>query len=358
MSPEFFDPSVQRQTRSPEQLLILAACGILGALFVWFQWRLLLLCFAGLLISIVLHSAASWVARRTRLKQLPSYLITLLALAALTALAGLLLVPRAVSQLSQVAAELPHALRSARGYLQGSLWGSSLLDLLHRAMLGTGGRLTLAAKDSVQFAVDLLIVVVIGFFGALNPAGYRNGLLSVIPERHRGRARQLSAKIAAVLRSWLLGQLVPMAVLGICSMIGLSLLGVPLAFTLGLMTGIMIFMPYVGSIISGLLAILLALQVSPHTALYVFLLYCGGAPDGGLHPDAPGAEEGGAPSPGPDDSVSALLLELRRHSGRRSRRALCRGGAGHGQHALPETVAGSGGRSFERLAAGGSIGLS
>ncbi len=114
----------------------------------------------------------------------------------------------------------------------------------------------------------------IGFFGALNPQAYKKGLLSLVPAVHRARARELSGEIISTLRSWLFGQLIPMAVLGIASMIGLWLLGVPLAFSVGLVTGALIFMPYIGSISSGILAILLALQRSSRTALYVFLLYC------------------------------------------------------------------------------------
>jgi len=57
-------------------------------------------------------------------------------------------------------------------------------------------------------------------------------------------------------------------------MIGLWLLGVPLAFSVGLVTGALIFLPYIGSIGSGILTILPALQRSSRTALYIFLLYC------------------------------------------------------------------------------------
>ena len=45
-------------------------------------------------------------------------------------------------------------------------------------------------------------------------------------------------------------QLVPMATLGIGTMAGLWFLGVPLAFTLALLTVAMLFIPYVGSVIA------------------------------------------------------------------------------------------------------------
>jgi predicted PurR-regulated permease PerM len=56
-------------------------------------------------------------------------------------------------------------------------------------------------------------------------------------------------------------------------MVGLWLLGIPLAFTLGLFTALMIFVPYVGALISEIPAFLVALNQSPRTAIYVIVLY-------------------------------------------------------------------------------------
>lgn len=58
-----------------------------------------------------------------------------------------------------------------------------------------------------------------------------------MPLPRRQRARELSDKVLFTLSSWLLGQLVPMSVLGVASIVGLSLLGFPLAFTIALLTG-------------------------------------------------------------------------------------------------------------------------
>lgn len=64
-----------------------------------------------------------------------------------------------------------------------------------------------------------------------------------------------------------------MAVLGGGTIIGLWVLGVPLAFTLGLFTGLMIFMPYIGSWIAFIPTVLVSLTVGPQTAVYVTIPY-------------------------------------------------------------------------------------
>jgi predicted PurR-regulated permease PerM len=259
---------------SDRRLVLIAVC-LLAFWFVWFQRKLLLLAFAGLLVAILLHSIASWVERHTPLNSAPAYLASLLAIAGVLALSIFLLGPRVITQLTEVAALLPGSLHEAKTYLQQTVWGTSVLNLLHRSMQGgdAGAQLTLVAKAIVMGGIDLIVVFVIGFFGALDPRGYREGLLLLVPDEHRAQARELSTAVVATLRSWLLGQMIPMAALGVASMISLWILGVHLAFTVGLLTGIMIFIPYLGTVLPGILAILLALQSSPRTALYVFLLY-------------------------------------------------------------------------------------
>jgi predicted PurR-regulated permease PerM len=259
----------------PDRRLLWIAAGLLACWFIWFQWKLLFLAFAGMLLAILLHSAAAWVERHTPLNPVLSYFATLCAIAGLLVLAVLLLGPRLITQLTAVIALLPTSIHQATAYLQQSAWGNSLLNILHQAMVGvdTGSKLTAVANGILATMVDLIVVLVIGFFAALNPRGYREGLLLLVPQDHRDKARRLSSKVAHTLRYWLLGQLVPMVLLGLASMISLWVLGVHLAFTLGLLTGVAIFIPYLGTVASGIPAILLALQRSPRTALYVLILY-------------------------------------------------------------------------------------
>jgi predicted PurR-regulated permease PerM len=66
-----------------------------------------------------------------------------------------------------------------------------------------------------------------------------------------------------------------MIFIGLLTWIGLSILGVPLALTLGLIAGLLSFIPNFGPIISAVPALLLAFIESPTTALYVLILYIG-----------------------------------------------------------------------------------
>lgn len=63
-----------------------------------------------------------------------------------------------------------------------------------------------------------------------------------------------------------------MLFVGTSTAIGLALLGIPLALTLGLLAGALAFIPFFGPIASGVLAVLLAFMQGPDQALYVAVL--------------------------------------------------------------------------------------
>lgn len=263
-----------RQT-SPERLLVYTGFAILVFLFLWFQLNLVLLAFAGILVAVILRAVTEWIDRHTRLSGKLAYAGTLLLIAAVVAGVGFLLVPRAISQVDELVRSLPASIRSLEQPLEKSPWGRDLLARMHRLLHNSSisADISQIASTVTEGVTDLVIVVVVGFFAALNPHGYAEGLLVLIPERKRPQARRIAAELERQLQWWTLGQMLPMAALGIASGVGLRLLHVDLAWTLGLITGLAVFLPYAGTVLAGIPAVLMGLERSPHTALEVLLLY-------------------------------------------------------------------------------------
>src|SRR5436853_7729800 len=81
--------------------------------------------------------------------------------------------------------------------------------------------------------------------------------------------------MATVLRRWLLRQLIAMLVIGSVTTIVLLLLGVKAAFALGILAGLLEFIPTVGPIVSSLPAIAMGFLDSPEKALWVLIAYVG-----------------------------------------------------------------------------------
>ena len=260
---------------TPERLLIYVGLAILVFLFVWFQLQLLLLAFAGVLVAVILRSITLFIERHTPLNGMFAYATTLFLIGAILAGLGYLLAPRVETQVSELMHSLPESIHRLEVPLNQSKTGHELLVRGKQAVQTShvGAHLPQIATAVSDGITDIIIVVVIGFFGALNPRWYEEGLLVLIPEPTRGRCRAIVSDLQRQLRWWLLGQLVPMVVLGVGSGIGLSLLHVHLAWTLGLVTGVAIFLPYAGTVLSGIPSVLMGLERSPQTAVWVLVLY-------------------------------------------------------------------------------------
>lgn len=89
--------------------------------------------------------------------------------------------------------------------------------------------------------------------------------------RRRLRGREVLDEIGVTLSKWLVGKAYSMVAAGVMTAVGLSLLGVPLALLLGIIAGLLDFIPYVGPLMAGVPALLIAFSDSPAQALYVLL---------------------------------------------------------------------------------------
>ncbi|HEY1142686.1 MAG TPA: AI-2E family transporter [Sphingomicrobium sp.] len=120
---------------------------------------------------------------------------------------------------------------------------------------------------------DVIVVIVAGVFLATQPRFYLTGAVKLVPPGRRPLAIEAISESERALRLWLRGQLIAMVVVGLLTGTGLWYLGMPSALTLGLLAGILEFIPFAGPILSMVPAVLLALAVSPDLALWVVLLY-------------------------------------------------------------------------------------
>jgi predicted PurR-regulated permease PerM len=118
-----------------------------------------------------------------------------------------------------------------------------------------------------------LLIVVLAIYLCAEPELYRRGVLRLCPPRWRGDVDVALGHSGRALSRWLLGQSISMMFLGICTTIGLMLLGAPLALGLGLITGLLSFVPFFGAIAAGVIAVVIAFADSPETALHVGLLF-------------------------------------------------------------------------------------
>ena len=138
---------------------------------------------------------------------------------------------------------------------------------------------SVGARDGCRFFGPRPELRVLAYFVAIylaaQPDLYRRFSLRLVPPGARPRAERLFEEATLVLRRWLLGQLVVMATIGTLSGIGLWALGIEAAFALGLVGGLLTFIPYVGAVLAAVPATLVALTEGPGDAASVVLMYVG-----------------------------------------------------------------------------------
>jgi predicted PurR-regulated permease PerM len=125
------------------------------------------------------------------------------------------------------------------------------------------------------FAVTgaFLLVLFIAAYIGVDPALYHGGMLELFPPRQRARVALTMASLATTLRRWLVTQLIAMLVIGAVTTVFLFVLHVKAALPLGILAGILKFIPIVGSIFAVIPAIAMAFIDSPHKALVVGVGY-------------------------------------------------------------------------------------
>ncbi|HYL04937.1 MAG TPA: AI-2E family transporter, partial [Thermoanaerobaculia bacterium] len=128
-------------------------------------------------------------------------------------------------------------------------------------------------SSTVEVLAGLLLITFVAIYFSVDPEVYRRGLMHLVPHPSRERADEVITAIGVTLRRWLATQLIAMVIIGSMVSISLSLLGVEAALSLGIIAGVMEFIPTVGSILAALPAIAMGFLVSPQKALAVAIVF-------------------------------------------------------------------------------------
>lgn len=256
---------------------VLIVLGLAAVFFLIWQLRILLLMlFGAIVIASIFRAIADLICKYTRLSNgistALSIILVLGSLAALIALFG----THVGSQVQTLRETLPAAWKVLEQRI-GDIGLSAQLDRFVATVTSPGGG-SLSGFGRTLISIggglaDLIVVIFAGIYLATQPNFYRMGVIKLVPPLRRKIAAEAMLESERALRLWLKGQAIAMIVVGLLTGLGLWALGMPSAFTLGLLAGVLEFIPFAGPIISAVPAILLAMAVSPELALWVALLY-------------------------------------------------------------------------------------
>lgn len=252
---------------------------VVVALLIWAGADVLLLIFGGILLAVFLRGLSELLSHFTKLSAIKSLIAVLVALVLVLGFGGWFLGSVIISQLDELGKSLADSWQQLQSHLRQSDWGRQLLAGLPRLQSFSRGegisRITSLFSSTVGALFSLVVIVFTALYLAFDPGLYRRGVVKLVPLQGRERAAKVLDALEHTLRGWLISQSFSMVVVGVATTIGLWLLGIPLAMSLGLIAFLFTFVPYIGPIAAAVPAVLVALTVNPTQAMYVALLYFG-----------------------------------------------------------------------------------
>jgi predicted PurR-regulated permease PerM len=253
-------------------ILTAAVLTVLLLLLVRTVANVLVLLFLGILISLYLRALAGVFERRLHIPDPFAYVTALVVTIAGVVTLLWVLVPPVIEQTQQLLTVLPDYIAGWEAGLERAMakypglrevvgpGDHRILNAIYNRVVETFGGVVPRALGLVHGAINVFAVGVMGIYLSLHPALYREWLIALFPPIHRDLVRDVLADLAATLRSWIVGQLFAMFVLGVLTAIGLYALNVPFWLPFGVFTGLVAIIPFFGTLVSTTLPALFVLN--------------------------------------------------------------------------------------------------
>jgi predicted PurR-regulated permease PerM len=235
----------------------------------------LLVVFGGLVFGAMIDGGARLLGRMLKIGRLWRVAIVLFLAAAFLAWFVLF----AGSQLADQAAALPETIQAqATRFLHWAGQHGLRVDArfqqnMTEQLVGGVSTITGVLGGILGGAATVFLIFVLGIYFAIDPAPYRRGLAWMLPLRARDHFEETLLQMGKSMRRLMAGRLLGMTIEGVTMGLALAIYGVPMAALLGLITGLLAFLPNIGAPISGAIMIMVGFSGGTHMGVYCIVVY-------------------------------------------------------------------------------------
>ena len=268
---EVRDPEARREIKRAFVWLGMASAIALVVLLI----QPILIIFAGLVFASLLDGGVRLLGRVLPIGRGWRLLIVVLLTIAFLLGTFYLTGVQVAEQVSQLRETLEAQALRFTGWLtqQGLMPAASDINGIAQQALSSVGRLTSWVGTAVGALTTMFMILVIGLFVAMEPRVYERGLQWLIPQENREEFAITTQRMGHTLRRLMFGRIIGMVAEGFLTWIALMLGGVPMAMILGILTGLLAFIPNIGAFVSGALMVAVGFSAGVETGLWAIGTY-------------------------------------------------------------------------------------
>jgi predicted PurR-regulated permease PerM len=258
----------------PAALALAAGLGLLAA--IWRFARPLALLIVGVTVAQALAPLAGWLCHW--MPRRVAVIVVYLVLLAVAVGVGWFTLAPLLGQARDLAGELPTLMERAQAWIAREderLATIPLAETLGSQLQSMASQIIAVPLTLVSSIFDAVLTIFLSLYMLLAAPRIERLALSLLPEERRPRARDVLMNMGHTMGGYVRGVFINTLIIGVAVSLGLQLIGVEYPLVLGLLAGLLEIIPIVGSIISGVIIVAVAMVLhSPQTALLtlVFLL--------------------------------------------------------------------------------------
>ena len=258
---------------------------VLILLLLWFLYLvrdILALVFVAIIIVSAIDPIVDWCQKKRIPRSLAVLVIYVLAISIVGTAISFLVAPIA-SEIRGLGENFPNLVEKFSGYFRG-VQNYATSHNLQQQISNFSGSVTNSFSQigtnifsgTISFIggiFSFLVVLSFAFYMSVEEKGVKKFFTSIAPAEHGEYVAGLVDRIQFKMGRWLLGQITLMVIIFAIDYVGLLIIGAPYALVLAIMAGLLEIVPYVGPIVSAIVAASIGFLHGPVTGLLVLALF-------------------------------------------------------------------------------------
>lgn len=271
---------------------------LLGLVFVWQIRGTLMLIFAAIILVVLFTMPIRLLVSRFEMNRGLAIIVSVIGFLAILMLIALSILPTIVSQFTVLATDVvprgaERAVESLNSemlieqfpFLEGVVTDTEIqvsnelinqvVSQVTNALSSLGGSVLPVVGGVANTILSSLIIFFLSMYLLAEPDLYFQGVITLTPIWYRERMKVILIRIGSTLRAWLSVTGVSMIVVGVGTGVGLALLGIREWVALGVLAGVLSFIPNFGPIVAVIPSVAVALVQAPANVIWTVVIIYG-----------------------------------------------------------------------------------